>query len=231
MSDIDVIGAPGAGSRLRSRLVEGPSSLGAAARLRRWQLVIRLFPDLGRMRVLDLGGTVEWWRRAPVRPRQVVVVNLVEPGESDRARCVPVLGDACAARDVLASAGVPDGFDLVFSNSLLEHVGGHARRVALAAEVRALAPCHWVQTPYRFFPVEPHWIFPLLQFLPVAGRARAAQHWPLAHTRPASISEALDAVQWTDLIGITELRSYFPESCVVHERIGGLTKSIVAVRR
>ena len=38
-------------------------------------------------------------------------------------------------------------------------------------------------------------------------------------------------MQWTELIGITELRSYFPDSEVLHEKVAGLTKSIVAVRQ
>lgn len=189
-----------------------------------------MFPDVADMRVVDLGGTVETWRRAPVRPREVVVVNLFEPGTSDDPTRVPVTGDACAARAVLAEAGICGEFDLVFSNSLLEHVGGHARRAALATEVGALAPRHWVQTPYRYFPVEPHWLFPFMQFLPVPARARVARSWPLVHTLPASHEEAVKDVQWTELIGICELRSYFPDSRVVRERLGGLTKSIVAVR-
>jgi hypothetical protein len=219
------------GKRVRERVVDSPTSLGAKARKRRWDVFRSLFPDIEQMRVVDLGGTVESWRRAPVQPREVVVVNLLEPGDADTSWLVPVLGDACDARGVLAASGVDASFDLVFSNSLLEHVGGHAHRVALAREVRELAPRHWVQTPYRYFPVEPHWVFPMMQFLPVAARARVARDWPLVHTRAASAEEALADVQWTELIGITELRGYFPDSEVVMERMGGLVKSIVAVRQ
>ena len=129
---------PGWRTRVRSRLVDSPTSLGASARQRRWELFTDLFPDVARLRVVDLGGTVEAWRRAPVRPREVVVVNLYEPGDPADPTLVPVTGDACRARAVLAEAGVGGAFDLVFSNSLLEHVGGHAQRRALAEEVRAL---------------------------------------------------------------------------------------------
>lgn len=219
------------GKRVRERVVDSPTSLGAKARMRRWDVFASIFPDIERMRIVDLGGTVESWRRAPVQPREVVVVNLLEPGDPDSPWLIPVLGDACEASDVLNRSGVDATFDLVFSNSLLEHVGGHANRVALAREVRALAPRHWVQTPYRYFPIEPHWVFPLMQFLPVAMRVRVARSWPLVHSRPASSVEALEDVLWTELIGITELRSYFPESQVVMERMGGLVKSIVAVRQ
>lgn len=220
---------PRPGSVVRRLLVDSPVSVGARARARRWQLVRELYPNISEMSVIDLGGTVESWLRTPVRPKSVTVVNLFEPGRSELDWLMPVTGDACAARNALAGAGAMTSFDLVFSNSLLEHVGGHAKRAELAAEVRELAPRHWVQTPYRYFPVEPHWLFPFMQFLPVAVRIPIAHKWPLSHSKPASRAEAQSNVLWTDLVGITEMRAYFPESRIVREKVAGLTKSITAV--
>lgn len=221
----------GLAQTVRRRLVDSPTSIGAGKRAERWETVRRLFPALDTMRVVDLGGTVESWRRAPLRPAHVTVVNLFEPGESEESWLLPVAGDACDARAALDAAGAATGYDLVFSNSLLEHVGGHAQRVALAAEIHALAPRHWVQTPYRYFPVEPHWLCPMLQFLPIAARARVAGAWPLSHSRPASATSAMSEVQWTELVGVAELRAYFPRSEIVREKVAGLTKSIIAVAR
>lgn len=214
---------------VRALLVDSPTSVGARARLRRWDLFHSHFPDIGDMRVLDLGGTVESWVRAPLRPAHVTVLNLTEPGWSSDGWITPVAGDACAARASLHAAGALGTYDLVFSNSLLEHVGGHAQRSRFAQSARGLAPYHWIQTPYRYFPVEPHWLFPLMQFLPVGMRAVVAERWPLGHSLPASRAEALSNVLWTELISITELRAYFPDSRVLKERLLGLTKSIVAV--
>ncbi|WP_166389573.1 methyltransferase type 11 [Nocardioides ochotonae] len=218
-------------SRLRELMVDSPTSVGARRRAQRWELFQQLFPSLDQMRVLDLGGTTEAWHRAPVRPAEVVVLNLREPGETSEPWLRPVLGDACTARQVLAAAGAPTAYDLVFSNSLIEHVGGHAQRAALAAEVHALAPRHWVQTPNRYFPVEPHWLCPGLQFLPLGARARVAAVWPLAHSRPDTRADAFAEVQWTELIGRAEMRAYFPRSELHHERMAGLTKSLIAVAR
>ena len=139
------------------------------------------------MKVVDLGGTVEAWERAPIKPAHVTVLNLFEPGSSSVDWITPVMGDACDAKAVLdAELGSAD-YDVVFSNAVLEHVGGHASCLKFAESVHALAPRHWVQTPYRYFPIEPHWLFPGMQFLPVAARARIAATWPLAHS-PASSS-------------------------------------------
>ncbi len=223
-------GGLGAGAAVRRLLVDSPTSVGAGTRARRWNVIRESFPDLPDMTVVDLGGTVESWLRAPVRPARVTVVNLFEPGVTDEPWLTPVTGDACGAREALAAAGVTHGHDLVFSNSLIEHVGGHAKRSDLAREVGALAPFHWIQTPYRYFPVEPHWLFPLLQFLPVRIRSSVAERWPLAHSRPAGGTDALSEVLWTELVSLTELRFYFPGSRIYRERLVGLTKSISAVK-
>jgi hypothetical protein len=216
--------------RLRERVVDGPASLGAVARARRWEVFRSAFPDIEDMSVLDLGGTAEAWRRAPVKPKAVVVLNLTEPGTGDDESVTPVEGDACNARQVLAAAGLPQSYDVVFSNSLLEHVGGHANRLAVATEIAALAPYHWVQTPNRHFPVEPHWLFPGMQFLPFRARAKVAEKWPLSHTPARSYEDARETVFWTELVSVSELRAYFPDSEIYKERMAGLTKSITAMR-
>lgn len=221
----------GVSARVRQRLVESPESLGGRARARRWALVESRFPDFADLRVVDLGGTVAAWATAPIRPRHLTVLNLFEPGISTSEDVVAVTGDACDAVAVLERAVGHSSFDLVFSNAVLEHVGGHASRTRFADSVRQLAPRHWVQTPYRYFPLEPHWLFPGMQFLPIAARCRIAASWPLSHSGAAATpAEALTAVQWTELIGLTELRGYFPDSQILHEKVAGLTKSLIAVK-
>ena len=218
-------------SRLRRVLVDSPTSLGGKARKRRWELLRATFPNLENMRVLDLGGTVQAWERAPLSPDLVTVLNLTEPGEPTGPHVVAVTGDACRAVDILTELNLPTTYDLVYSNSLIEHLGGHARRLEFAEQVRALAPRFWVQTPYRYFPIEPHWLFPGMQFLPAAARVKIATHWPLSHTPAESYDDARDEVLWTELISQTELRDCLPESTILHERVLGLTKSLIAVKR
>jgi hypothetical protein len=96
--------------------------------------------------------------------------------------------------------------------------------------VHALADAHWVQTPYRYFPIEPHWLFPGLQFLPVAIRARIAHRWPLAYTPGRPYPAVLSTVLFTELLDRTQMRYYFPHSKLRAERVAGLTKSLVAIK-
>lgn len=101
---------------------------------------------------------------------------------------------------------------------MLEHVGGHERRLRLADAVRTLAGSHWVQTPYRYFPIEPHWVLPGMQLLAIAARSYLAHRWPLGHTPPADRAAALGSVQWVELLDRTQMRYYFPDSTLRVER-------------
>jgi hypothetical protein len=192
-------------------------------------MLMEEFPGLVEMSVVDLGGTTESWLRAPVMPRSVTIVNMFEPGSTDDLSITPLLGDACNAVEALVAAGIEPTFDLVYCNSVIEHVGGHVQRTRLAKEVAQLAPRHWVQTPYRYFPIEPHWVCPMMQFLPVALAAQIAYRWPLAHSRPGSYEQARDGVLWTELQSATEMKAYFPRSTIRRERFAGVTKSLIAV--
>lgn len=212
---------------LRTRFVDAPDSLGARRRARRWMWLVDTFPDLDKLSVIDLGGSVESWRRAPVRPKQLLVVNLEDQGGDTPDWCEVEYADACALPEKIASRW----FDLAFSNSVIEHVGGHERRLRFAEAIRGIADAYWVQTPNRYFPIEPHWLAPGAQFLPVALRAQVVRRWPLVHTRSSSRADALDAVLWTELVDRTQMRHYFPDGTLLRERMMGLAKSLIAVRK
>jgi hypothetical protein len=210
---------------LRNVLVDGPGSVGQRKRARRWDWLHEAFPDIGSMSVIDLGGTAEAWLRAPFRPAALHVVNL-EPESSEHDWIKTDQGDACELPGGILSGG----YDLVLSNSVLEHVGGHARRQRFADAVRTLAPRHWVQTPYRYFPIEPHWLFPGFQFLPLTVRAELSQRWPLVHTPSANRDEGLRAAMQVELLSRTELVFYFPDSTIRAERMLGVVKSLIATK-
>lgn len=214
---------------MRRLVVEGPNSIGARARLRRWALLKNAFPQFEKMRVLDLGGTGEAWERSPLRPKSLTVLNLSETPSPVHDGITTVVGDACNAEEVLANAGIRVDFDLVYSNSLIEHLGGHARRLEFAGQVHRLGEHHWVQTPYRYFPLEPHWLFPGMQFMPTTARTVVAQHWPLVHTKPAGKEEACSEALWTELLAVAEMRFYFPDGQLLREKILGVTKSLIAI--
>jgi hypothetical protein len=179
------------------------------------------------MRVLDLGGTVASWLEAPRRPRELVAMNIGWVAERE-THDVEHVGWANVITDDACHPHLQDtSFDLVYSNSVIEHVGGHERRCAFAQTVRRYASSHWVQTPYRYFPIEPHYRLPFVQHLPVAARARLAAAWPYS---TADRAHPVRDVLAIELLSRTEMRFYFPESRILPETSFGLVKGLLAVK-
>jgi hypothetical protein len=205
---------------------ENPKSVSGRARARRWERLLERFPRFEEMRVLDLGGTPHSWSFAPVRPRELTVLNLTPYESTNEMRCL--CGDACDPPPELAHRS----FDLVYSNSVIEHLGGHRQRRAFAETVKAAAPHHWVQTPARSFPIEPHWLFPAFQWLPLGLRVSVSSHWPLgfAEADRADRCAVTEEVLSVELLSAAEMAHLFPGSSMLYERFMGLAKSIVAVR-
>lgn len=132
-------------------------------RQRRHALLLSLVDTLPRpLTILDVGGTVHYWRHYGV-PRDVHITLLNRgPAPADLPpNFYYVQGDACAMQFA------DNEFDVVFSNSVIEHVGEWARQQAMAHEVQRVGHSIWVQTPSRWFPWEPHYDSALLPVLAV----------------------------------------------------------------
>lgn len=193
-------------------------------RAKRMALFSERFPVDETTRILDLGGAERTWTRIAEKP-QVTMVNTW--GNSYRnGRFSYVIADACAL-------GMPnDSYDLAFSNSVIEHVGDFARQKAFADEVRRIAPQYFVQTPYRYFPIEPHFMCVGIQFLPkplFKKLVRWLSFWGL--TVKPSREEIEASVDEIRLLTVREMRELFPDAEIVRERFLLFTKSLIAIRR
>lgn len=213
--------------QLTDRLTQGTGSFGGRRRALRWEKLHASFPDLAEMRVLDLGGRPNFWDNSAIHPAQLVCLNL----EPTPARDLPgwssyVQGNACEPPSQIAQ----ERFDLVISNSVIEHVGGWQQRQQFAEVVHRSADRHWVQTPYRYFPVEPHWLFPAMQFMPLRARTIVVRRWPFGYLHTSDPVAAVDKAMSVELLSITEMRALFPDSQIWRERICGLIKSVVAIQ-
>jgi SAM-dependent methyltransferase len=115
-------------------------------------------------------------------------------------------------------------FPLVFSNSVIEHVGGWDDQLRFADEVRRVGRRYFVQTPNKWFPIEPHYQLPFIQFLPHRLVVALRSRFQLGHVpKDGSLS--------IRLLDAGALRVLFPDADIYRERVFGLTKSLMAVRR
>jgi hypothetical protein len=135
----------------------------------------------------------------------------------------------------------PDGeFDVVFCNSVIEHVTlpkedcerrGYGRRewrerslerqTAFAREIRRVGRAYFVQTPHRHFPIEAHTWLPAVNWL--SHRSTRV----LLRVSDRFWVKYCGVADW-HLLDVQDMQSLFPDSAIRVERALGLPKSIIA---
>jgi Methyltransferase domain len=187
---------------------------------------MQLFADLARRipkpaTLLDVGGTVEFWRGRIPEKCSVTIVNLFDQKPMQGVQVH--VGDGCDL------APFEDrSFDVVFSNSALAFVGGIDRQHQMAAEIRRVGRRYFVQTPNQRFPLDWRTLVPFFHWLPPSVQAwcfRKIRVGRYERVRDATLAHTL-ATRVRDLT-YSELRRLFPEGTIVSERLLGLTKSFM----
>ena len=177
------------------------------------------------IRIIDVGGTVPFWAQiGSIEDFEVTIVNLF-PQESEHPRVRAVVGDA---RDL--SAFGDGSFDVAFSNSVIEHLPRLEDQCRVAAELRRVGRRIWLQTPNRRFPLEPHFLFPFFQYLPISARVFLLRRMDLGwFKREPDAAAARRMVESIRLMTAGELRACLPGGRILTERFLGLPKSFVVL--
>ncbi len=215
-----------------------PKSFGSRMRARRFvplaALIAKIHAEKGQVSILDVGGRETYWHALPsgfLENHSVKITILNLPCDlvgQDSKVFTYAVGDACDLGQY------PDNsFDIVHSNSVIEHVGNWDRIKAFAKEARRLAPNHFVQTPYYWFPIEPHFIKPLHHWLPKPIRASLWMWFTMgARGRASNIDEAMLQIDEEPyLLDMRMFRYLFPDGQIIKERFLFFTKSMVAFRK
>ena len=182
-----------------------------------------LFRVSGQTRVLDNGGSEFNWGLASCDP-QLTILNL-------GFNRLPANGASYVAGDARRLPFHAKSFDIVYSNSVIEHVGNKGDIQAFANEVRRVGRAYYVQTPNRWFLVEPHYLAPLIHFLPKRWHKKLIRYcsvWGWLN-RP-SAHEAERFADGINLLTRADMKSLFPDAIILRERALGLTKSFIAAR-
>ena len=189
------------------------------SRKRRMRTLMKLMGMREGMSVLDLGGHPTIWDDVPLR-LNLTILNL--PGRIERNIATHhnicyIEGDAC-------DIGILEdrSFDLLFSNSVIEHVGPAEKQASFAREARRCGRSYWVQTPSKWFPIEAHCGMPFWWFYPVKFRHYFIKGWRKKY--PAWT----EMVEGTTVLSKTDLLRLFPEATLKTETFLWLSKSYIA---
>lgn len=174
--------------------------------------------------VLDIGGTPLIWSVAPVRPR-LVILNIAPHGDR-------IPGVHYVQADALRLPFQDGAFPVVFSNSVMEHVGDYQKQRRFAEEVRRVGRGFFVQTGNQRFPLEIHLMTPIVHWLPKSWQRRLIRNFTvrgwLGRPSPEDVEAFLREVR---LPTEPEMRECFPDAEIWYERVLSMKKALIAVRR
>ncbi len=179
--------------------------------------------------ILDVGGYEYFWLDVWDDRCQNVSITLLNLTAQSLTGKIPAVSCSGDARDM--SCFHDRQFDLCFSNSVIEHVGTFGDQVRMAREIKRVAEGYFVQTPYRYFPIEPHFHFPAWAQLPVSVRVALHQRFDLGYMpRESDWIKNLSDIDQIRLISIREMKALFPDGYLYKEKLGPITKSLISIR-
>ncbi|MCI0450327.1 MAG: class I SAM-dependent methyltransferase [Chlorobi bacterium] len=177
------------------------------------------------VKILDIGGTENFWIQMDFVNFPDVTITILNSQEINIT--LPyfkfVKGDA---KDMNMFAD--NEFDIAFSNSVIEHVGNYNDQKKTANEIKRVAKRYFVQTPNYYFPMEPHFLFPFFQFLPLKIKIFLLMNFKMGwYEKCNSYEEVLKLINSIRLLKKRELEIFFPFCRINREKLFGLTKSFI----
>ncbi|MFN3800973.1 methyltransferase domain-containing protein [Belliella pelovolcani] len=206
-----------------------PESIGNKFRHRRFfvfeTLIAKNFPAGRKLKILDVGGTAYFWKDKDFLKNyqvEIILLNL-DASETGHPQLRAVKGDATD----LSEFG-DHSFDLVFSNSVIEHLYTFENQEKMAQECMRVGKKFFIQTPNKHFPIEAHYALPFAQYLPskwvytILTKTKLSR---LHRWRPEKAQQYLEEIR---LLSMKELIKLFPGSTLFKEKFLGMNKSFIA---
>ena len=208
------------------------SSIFKVWRAKRFRLFLQVIQPSKQSSLLDVGGYPWGWLNFPPCVKSITCLNVHSiKWENDRSpqhNISVTVGDARRMHEV-----EDNKYDIVFSNSVIEHVGEWKDQQAFAREVRRVGGKLWVQTPARECPFEPHYLAPFIHWLPKDWQKRLIR-WCTVYgwvqrPSPEDIAEMVTSIR---LLTKSEVKALFPDCEILVETLWGVfPKSYIAVRK
>lgn len=203
-----------------------PGSFLYRIRRKRFRFFIELISKLKKpIRVLDAGGDIFFWEQmgyANSNKFSITLLNIYDVKKENNR--FSFINENAANLD---KAIDPKQFDLVFSNSMIEHMS-FSEQTKFAKAVRELKIKYYIQTPNKNFPIEPHFVFPFFQFLPKWFKIALITNFSLGFIDRTNKQNAVEVIDSINMLSLKDLKKLFPEAKVHKERFMFFNKSYIA---
>ena len=204
-------------------------NLSGKSRQKKMEILNSTFPIDASTSVLDLGGQVDEISGQIIeshpKPESITVVNLLHEHLAEVRRQFPRVS-VCNA-DARRLPFEDNSFDVVYSNAVIEHVGGLEDQQAMAKEVMRVGRTWFITTPNRWYPFEFHTRLPFVSWLPAPMMKRVMEVWSYNHIQQCYQSGIRG--RQIRLLTARGLKNLFPNSRVVHCRITMWPETLIVI--
>ncbi|MEK6910988.1 MAG: hypothetical protein AABW82_04410 [Nanoarchaeota archaeon] len=206
------------------------NSISSNFRKRRFEIFLRLIKNIKKpVRIIDIGGKYIFWKNMDFpkdKYTRIIMLNLEEENLSD-PRFKNEIGDAT---NITGYNKYKANF--VFSNSLIEHLSTFENQKRMAQQVISLKLPYYIQTPNKYFPIEPHTLIPFFQFMPMTLRLFLAKNLNFYfYNKEKNTLIIEERAREIRLLTKKELKELFPEAQIYEEKFLGLTKSFIVYQK
>ena len=202
---------------------ENKDSLGNQFREKRFSFFLKKINKLSKpVSILDLGGKINFWENrglAGNKNYKITIVN-IEKETSIYSNINCEIGNATNLDKFNNKS-----FDIVHSNSVIEHLYNFENQKKMASEIIRVGQKHIVQTPNKYFFIEPHYLLPFFHFIPDKLKYFILTKTKLSRLKTWDKNFAKQYIKEIRLLSLKEMKLLFPNSKIYFEKFLGMNKS------
>ncbi len=199
-------------------------------RKKRVELFFQTFKPSEQTSILDIGGTIDFWEFYATYPRRlnITILNLRYPtieGKVYRNNYQFIQANA------LSLPFRNKSFDIVFSNSLIDHLYSFENQEKFASEVDRVSNNYFIQTGNKNFPYEPHYLTPFINYLSKNMQKKIVRNFTFWGLLARPTSEQVNSIVDEIILSTkSEFKSLFPDALIMEQKILAMVKSFIAIK-
>ena len=202
---------------------ENKDSLGNQFREKRFSFFLKKFNKTQKpVTILDVGGKINFWENrglAGNKNYKITIVNF-EKEKSQYSNIKTKMGDATDL-----SPFNDKSFDIAHSNSVIEHLYNFENQKKMASEIMRVGQKYIVQTPNKYFFIEPHYLLPFFNIVPEKLKYLILTKTKLSRLKKWDKNFAKQYIKEIRLLSEKEMKTLFPKSKIYFEKFLGMNKS------
>lgn len=190
------------------------------------KIISKIFNAKGSVNIIDLGGTESYWNIIETEfllnnKVKITLINLINYKIKNKKIFSQINKDFFKCKFKKYS------FDLSFSNSVIEHIGDTKKQISFCNLHKNLAKFYYLQTPNKYFFIEPHFMFPYFNFLPRAVQLFILSNFNIGNFKKNDLDYSINELNTIQLLSKKNLEKFFPKKYIYSEKIFFMNKSYI----